>query len=64
MTPSQRKAAERSRKRASGLVKLEIWAPASEHEVIKRLAREWLRTVGYVQRHEAPTLDDLIDKDA
>ena len=35
MTPAERKAAERQRKQAAGLVRLEIWAPPHLHQIIK-----------------------------
>lgn len=35
MTPAERKAAERQRKRDAGLVRLEIWVPAHLHQIIK-----------------------------
>lgn len=41
MTPAERKMAERQRKRAAGLVPVEIWAPPQYVDAIKAIAA-WL----------------------
>jgi len=40
LTPAQRKAAERKRRRALGLTPLEVWAKPEHHEAIKAYARK------------------------
>lgn len=37
LTPAQRKAAERARKREAGLVKLEVWCKPKDRKKILRL---------------------------
>lgn len=44
MTPAKdRKAAERQRKQAAGLVRLEIWAPPECHAMIKVVAARLIK---------------------
>ena len=43
MTAAKRKAQERERKRALGLVKLEIWADPRDHPAIKECALKLAR---------------------
>ena len=41
MTPAnERKEAERQRKKAAGLVRLEIWAPTTAHDAIRQAAEK------------------------
>lgn len=42
---AQRKAAERARKAAQGLEKLELWLPARLHEQVKKYAERLMRSV-------------------
>ena len=39
MTAATRKAAERQRKEAAGLVRVEVWVPAEDAEAVRELAR-------------------------
>lgn len=44
MTPAtERKRAERARKTAAGLVRLELWLPPRLHEAVKRYAEKLLK---------------------
>jgi len=40
MTASERKARERERKRAAGLVPVEVWVKAGDEDRIRQIARE------------------------
>ena len=44
MTAATRKAAERQRKEAAGLVRVEVWVPAEDAPVIRRVAERLMRT--------------------
>lgn len=43
-TAAERKAAQRARQSAQGLVKLEVWAPKSLHERIKKYVAKLLKS--------------------
>ncbi len=43
LTPAEKKSAERARKRALGLVKLELWLPPALHDKVRQYAERLLK---------------------
>lgn len=43
LTPAEKKAAERTRKRAAGLSPLEVWLPKDLHEKIRKYVKKLLK---------------------